>query len=79
MGALEPNTRLFELRLKPESTGVTKLTVKLTVLVVVATELLTSLTAKTIFDAANAPDGVPDTAPVDELRDRPAGSVPELM
>ena len=70
---------MLELRLNPESTGVARLTVKLTVLVVVATELFASLTAKTMFDAANAPVGVPVTAPVDALSDRPAGSVPELM
>ena len=55
------------------------MTVKLTVLVVDATELFASLTENTMLDVANAPVGVPVTAPVELFSERPVGSVPELM
>ena len=58
--------------------GVIRFTVKLTVLVVVATELFASLTENTMLDVANAPDGVPVTAPVELFKERPEGSDPEL-
>ena len=55
-----------------------RLTVKLTVLVVDATELFASLTENTMLDVVNAPVGVPVTAPVELFSERPVGSVPEL-
>jgi len=63
---------------KPDRTGVTRLTVKLTVLVVAATALFASWTEKTILDVVNLALGVPVTAPVLGFRVRPDGSVPEL-
>ena len=58
--------------------GAAAATVKLTVLVVVATVLLASLTANTTFAALKVAVGVPVTAPVEKLRLRPVGNVPEL-
>ncbi len=78
VGAAAPYTTLDELSEKPDNVGLMRLTVKLTVLVVAATELLASLTAKTRLEVAKAPFGVPVTAPVVELSERPDGNVPEL-
>ena len=55
-----------------------RLTVKLTVLVVDATELFASLTENAMLDVVNAPVGVPVTVPVELFSERPVGSVPEL-
>jgi hypothetical protein len=53
-------------------------TVKLTVLVVVATSLVASRTENTTLAAPCTTVGVPDTRPVLELILMPVGNVPEL-
>lgn len=78
LGAAALNATLEELSAKPDNVGVIRLTVKVTVLVVEATELLVSLTAKTTLAVLYAPEGVPVTAPVEALRLNPVGKVPEL-
>jgi hypothetical protein len=59
--------------------GDTAATVKLTLLVVLATTALASCTEKTTFAAVYVAVGVPVTAPVLALRLSPAGNVPEVM
>jgi len=54
-------------------------TVKLTVLVVLATTPLASCTRKTKLDVVNMEVGVPVTAPVLVLKLKPEGKLPEVM